>query len=117
KDRQTFEKSQAGSQYADHDLVFATPFGTPITASAVEHEFKRALKKAGLPSRHRPHDLRHGPAPYLLAAGVPERVVMDFLGHSTLATTRMYEHVMDSMLAGAADKLESFLATPTAAAV
>jgi integrase len=31
------------------------------------------------------HDLRRSAAAILLAAGVPERVVMEMLGHSTLA--------------------------------
>lgn len=111
KDRQVFDKSQAGSKYADHGLVFATPFGGPVRASTVEHDFKIALKAAGLPRSHHPHSLRHGAATYLLASGAAEATVMRFLGHSNLATTRGYSHVLDSMLANAALDLESFMAS------
>jgi site-specific recombinase XerD len=54
-----------------------------------------------------PHTLRHSAASYLLAAGVPDRVVMEILGHSTLAMTQRYSHVLGPMLADAASRLEA----------
>jgi hypothetical protein len=45
-----------------------------------------------------PHTLRHSTATYLIAVGVPDRVVMEILGHSSLAVTSRYEHVMNAML-------------------
>ncbi len=69
------------------------------------------LKRAGLEGTHRPHDLRHSCATYLLAAGVSEKEIMDILGHSNLAMTRHYEHVLDGMRAAAADRLETWLRT------
>jgi integrase len=50
--------------------------------------------KAGL-SNVRLHDLRHTCASMLLAQGVPPRVVMEILGHSSLdVTMNIYGHVM-----------------------
>jgi integrase len=41
------------------------------------------------------HDLRHTCASLLLAQGVPPRVVMEVLGHSSLdVTMNIYGHVM-----------------------
>jgi site-specific recombinase XerD len=37
---------------------------------------------------------------------------MDILGHSNLAMTHHYQHVLSSMLADAAARLEGWLATP-----
>ncbi len=111
RDRQAFERSSAGDAYVDHDFVFATPLGEPFTSSTAEKDFKRVLKRAGLEGTHRPHDLRHSCATYLLAAGVSEKEIMDILGHSNLAMTRHYEHVLDGMRAAAADRLETWLRT------
>jgi Phage integrase family len=82
--------------------------GEPVTASTVDKDFKRLLARAGLERSHRPHDLRHSCATYLLAAGVSEKEIMDILGHTNLAMTRHYEHVLDGMRAAAADRLETW---------
>lgn len=39
------------------------------------------------------HEIRHGAATLLLALGVPESVRIAIMGHSTVASTRTYEHV------------------------
>ena len=111
KDRQMFERRALGEAYTDQDLVFAQPTGVPSTESMAEHDFKKALKIAGLDRIRRPHDLRHSCATYLLAAGVSEMEIQQILGHSNLAMTRHYEHVLDDMRAAAADRLESWLGT------
>lgn len=56
------------------------------------------------------HDLRHSAASLLLAQGVPARVVMETLGHSTIATTMdIYSHVMPSLLQESADAMDRAL--------
>jgi integrase len=98
----------AGSAWQDLDFVFPSAVGTPLDVSNVYHQFKRLLAQAGLPSTHRPHDLRHSTATYLLAAGVPARVVMELLGHSQISLTlNTYSHVLPAMLDDAAARLES----------
>ena len=78
---------KAGQPWGNHNLVFCDALGGPLSHSAVYHTFKRLLKTAGLPTTYRVHDLRHSTATYLLAAGVQPRVVMELLGHSTIAMT------------------------------
>jgi integrase len=51
----------------------------------------------------------HSAATYLMAAGVPDRVVMEILGHGSLAVTSRYEHVMSTMLSDAAERLARVL--------
>ena len=54
---------------------------------------------------------------YLLAVGVPDRVVQDILGHGSAAMTRLYQHVTPSMLVEAGEALAGFwnrVATPVA---
>ncbi len=90
-----------------NDLVFTNEIGEPIRQRSVHKAFKDMLAAAELPTSHRPHDLRHSMATYLVAAGVNERVVMEILGHSTLAMTQRYSHVLGPMLVDAADRLEA----------
>jgi integrase len=90
-----------------NDLVFTNEIGEPVRQRSVHKAFKDLLGLAGLPSSHRPHDLRHSMATYLIAAGVHERGVMEILGHSTLAMTQRYSHVLGPMLTDAADRLEA----------
>jgi site-specific recombinase XerD len=94
-----------------NDLVFTNEIGQPLKQRSVHEEFKKLLAAADLPTTHRPHDLRHSMATYLIAAGVNERVVMEILGHSTLAMTQRYSHVLGPMLTDAADRLEALWAT------
>ena len=72
----------------------------------MNYVLKRLLKEAGLP-KFTPHALRHSTATYLLAAGVPDRVVMEILGHSSITMTTRYEHIMSTMLADAAERLSA----------
>ena len=64
----------------------------------MSHAFKKLLVPAGLPRTHCLHDLRHSTATYLLAKGVPHRVVMELMGHSQISMTMRYQHVLPAML-------------------
>ena len=86
-------------------LVFVTRNGQPLNGTNVTHTLQRHLERAGLP-RIRFHDLRHGAATYLLAAGVPMRAVADLLGHQQMSTTAdIYAHTLPEARRVAMDKL------------
>lgn len=108
--RQMEERLLAGGRWSNqHDLVFTTTIGTPLDPDYVSKEFARQLERAGL--RHvRFHDLRHSCASLLLAQGVPMRVVMEVLGHSTITlTANTYSHVLPSLLDDAATAMDRAL--------
>jgi integrase len=99
----------AGTRWQEGDFVFTTSIGTPMDGADVTRRFQRLLAAAGLP-RMRFHDLRHGAASLLLAQGVHARVVMEMLGHSTIALTmNTYSHVIPELQREAAYQMEAVL--------
>jgi integrase len=104
--------------------VFASATGTAIDHRNDTRAFKDLLVRAktrcdevATPSgrsrlvpRVRLHDLRHTAASWLLAQGVPARVVMEMLGRSQIGVTlNIYSHVMPTQLAAAADAIGTAL--------
>jgi integrase len=56
------------------------------------------------------HDLRHTSATLLLAQGVDPRTIMETLGHSQISLTlNTYSHVLPTLKAEAAAKLDAIL--------
>lgn len=77
-----------GIGYAERDLVFAQPDGSPWNPDAVGRSFTRAVESTKLSlQRIRFHDLRHTHASHLLAAGVTMKTVSERLGHATVGFT------------------------------
>jgi integrase len=108
--KQNEERLKLGTAWQNHNLVFPSEVGTPITHSNVTQVFKRVLKNAKLRTSLRLYDLRHSHATLLLKAGVHAKIVSERLGHSTIALTLdVYSHVLPSMQAEAAAHLETML--------
>jgi integrase/recombinase XerD len=75
----------------DHiDLAKATE---PMSKSSVQDAFHAALKESGNNKRASVHTLRHSWATHLLEAGVNLRLIQEWLGHSSPATTSVYTHL------------------------
>jgi integrase len=107
--RQIEERLAEGSHWHDGGLVFASAVGTGIEPRNLHRAFKALLKRAGLPDI-RFHDLRHSAASLMLAQGVPLRVVMEVLGHSSISLTAdTYSHVMPSLVRDATEKAAAIL--------
>jgi integrase len=110
--RQLEERLLAGGRWKDTGHIFTTTIGTPLDGPSVTKAFQRLLANAGLP-RLRFHDLRHSCATLLLVQGVPARVIMEILGHSSIALTmNTYSHVMPSLKREAADAMDRVFAGP-----
>ena len=65
----------------------------PLSKSSVQDAFHAALKESGNHKRASVHTLRHSWATHLLEAGVNLRLIQEWLGHSSPATTSVYTHL------------------------
>lgn len=72
------------------DLAKATE---PMSKSSVQDAFRASLKESGNNKRASVHTLRHSWATHLLEAGVNLRLIQEWLGHSSPATTSVYTHL------------------------
>jgi integrase len=81
---QLAERTAAGSQWHELDLVFCQENGRPIDPRS-DHRAWRSLLAAAEVPQGRLHDARHTAATLLLHQGVPARVAMEMLGHSQIS--------------------------------
>jgi integrase len=91
------ERERKGDAYADNDLVFATPLGTPMNQSRIhKHHFKPALKRAGCPPI-RFHDLRHTAVTLMRQVLKLDLETVSFIcGHTNATVTLgIYSHLFE----------------------
>lgn len=84
--RQLEDRMEWGSMWVDSGRVFTKENGEELHPETLSDKFQQLRTAAGLPPI-RLHDLRHGAASLMLAAGVPMKVVQETLGHSMLSLT------------------------------
>jgi integrase len=101
---------ETAEKYNDHDFVFASDNGEPMSdKNLFRRHFKPLLKDAKLPDI-RLYDLRHTCATLLLAAGENPKIVSERLGHASITLTLdTYSHVLPDMQQAAVEKLEALL--------
>lgn len=99
------EERLAAATYADLDLVFARPDGSPLHPDNFSQSFDNHVRAVGLP-RIRLHDLRHTHATLALQAGVHPLVVSKRLGHGSVTVTLdVYSHAIPEMQEEAAARV------------
>lgn len=95
--RQDQQRSLLAEAWTDSGHVFTKDDGTPLHPETVTKRFRELSNQAGL-RPVRLHDLRHGQASLMLAAGVPMAVVSKRLGHSSLSiTSDTYSHLLEGV--------------------
>jgi integrase len=81
---------QRSAYQGDDDLVFCHPHtGGPLDSSNVLDRLRDALDAAGV-RRITFHDLRHTFGTRMAAAGVPMRMLQEWMGHRDIKTTMIY---------------------------
>lgn len=84
--------------------LFLNASGKRLSAQGIAAVISRLCESAGIERRVTPHMLRHTVATLLLRNGADVRVVQEFLGHSSIATTQRYTHVSKEHLIGVLEK-------------
>ncbi|HNX49050.1 MAG TPA: site-specific integrase [Thermoanaerobaculaceae bacterium] len=84
-------------------FLLATRPSGPVGLRSIKRLFK--IVSAGVGTHVTPHALRHSYATLLRQAGVPDRVAMELLGHSSLQMVQRYSHVFSGEEREAAARL------------
>ncbi len=101
--RQLEERLEWGAAWTDSGRVFTREDGVELHPETLTDKFTQLRTAAGLPPI-RLHDLRHGAASLMLAAGVSMKVVQETLGHSMMSlTSDTYTSVYPVVAAEAAE--------------
>ena len=82
-----------------------------VTRNPYAERFSKVKKKLGITKQIVPHTWRHSFATHMLLQGCDLRTLQRLLGHSSIKTTEIYLHVIESMsekLVSPLDRLASF---------
>jgi site-specific recombinase XerD len=82
------------------------PITEPLSVSAVQRVFEKALLRAGIKKPASVHTLRHSFATHLLEAGTDLFHIQRLLGHTSLKTTAIYLHLSRKDLGGVTSPLD-----------
>jgi len=103
REQQDADREEWGSAWVETGMVFTQEDGSWIHPGKVTDLFERLVAASGLPPI-RLHDLRHGAATLMLAAGIDVKIVSDTLGHSDTRITRdIYQSVLPHVGKNAAE--------------
>ena len=85
----------------DSRALFLNVFGKRLSTQGMARTIARLQGQAGVQRHVTPHMLRHTVATMLLRNGADVRIVQEFLGHASIATTQRYTHVTKEHLISA----------------
>lgn len=77
----------------DSPALFVNASGGRLSTQGITNVIAKLRRQARIRRHVTPHMLRHTVATLLLRNGVDIRVVQEFLGHASIATTQRYTHV------------------------
>lgn len=95
------------------DPVWLFPGGIakqPMSDSGVQKAFRGALQDSGITKAASVHTLRHSYATHLLEAGVDIRLIQQYLGHNSLASTYLYLHLTPQLQHEASETINQLMA-------
>ncbi|WP_405373346.1 MULTISPECIES: tyrosine-type recombinase/integrase [unclassified Microbacterium] len=113
--RETLQRRRTTEPPNEYGLVFARPDGQPRDPHQDTKDWRTLMHQVfGEDRSIRLHDIRHTTIDLLYAAGVPEDLIQEIVGHSTRAMTRAYKSRSDvRRLRDAMEQLSELLTQPT----
>ena len=91
----------------ESEFVFSEN-GEPISAKTLFGNWKKVLNSSNIPYK-KFHSLRHTYATMLLSHGVDLKTVQDLMGHSDIAVTQIYLHVLPKTKIDAVNRINGLL--------
>ncbi len=88
----------------DETALFVGQRGARIHPRVIEERLKQRALTQGLPVNVHPHMLRHSFASHMLQSSGDLRAVQEMLGHASIASTQVYNHLDFQHLAQVYDK-------------
>jgi site-specific recombinase XerD len=73
--------------------LFLNVNGVRLSTQGIANVIAQFRREAGIERHITPHMLRHTVATLLLRNGADIRIVQEFLGHTSIATTQRYTHI------------------------
>ncbi len=83
---------------SESPALFLNTAGERLSTQGIANIIAQFRRDAGIERHITPHMLRHTVATLLLRNGMDIRVVQEFLGHASIATTQRYTHVVKEHL-------------------
>jgi len=77
-----------------------------VDPSVINKAIKASARRTGLAKRISAHTFRHSFATHLLQRGTDIRTIQQLLGHSNLATTMIYTHILQQGAQGVPSPLD-----------
>jgi integrase len=107
--RQIEERLFVGPAWKDHDLLFPSQVGTPVSPRNFEQVWYRLRTKATINTDRNFHLFRHTVSTLMGVAGVIEEVRAAILGHSKKGITQYYTHSTAPAMRRATEAVEQML--------
>jgi len=79
----------------NNKALFLTRVGERVKKRDIQRRIEYYAEKAGIKEKVTPHMLRHSIATHLLDNGMDIRRVQHFLGHTSIASTQIYTHIIN----------------------